>query len=162
MKNLRLISLLLAISAAMLSFSGCDGLKKLRDIEITSASIGGIVPDGLKSVILECKVGVDNPGAEVALSNIHCEVKQFGKVIGKVAIDPFKIEKKTEKSYDLRADVKLGENVSIFDLGRMLNKVAIEDFTVDIQARVKVKGLAPKQLTLTEIPLKKLIETARL
>ncbi len=161
MKNLRLISLVFIVSAAAICLSGCNGIKKLQDIRITSASIGGIVPDGLKSLALECKVGVDNPGTQVALSNISCEVKHFGKVIGKVAIAPFTIEAKTEQDYNLTADVKLGENVTVFDLGRLFNKAEIDNFTVDIQAKAKVKGLAPKQLTYKDIPLKRLIETAQ-
>ncbi len=161
MKNLRLISLIFIVATAAICLSGCNGIKKLQDIRITSASIGGIVPDGLKSVALECRVGVDNPGTKVDLSNIYCEVKHFGKVIGKVAIAPFTLEAKTEQGYNLKADVKLGESVTIFDLGQMLNKVAAEDFTVDIQANVKIKGLAPKKLTYKDIPLKKLIETAQ-
>ncbi len=161
MKNKRITSLIPVMLAAILCLSSCSGIKKLEDMRITSANVASMSPDGLKGIRLDLQVGVDNPGVQVTLSEISCDVKHFGKVLGKVAVDPFTLQAKTEEVYNLQADVRLGDDLTLFDAGKLLNKTAADEVTVDVHARVKLKGGASKELQFNDIPLKKLIETAK-
>ncbi len=153
--------MIVAALVAVICLSACGGIKKLEDLKITSADITDIAPDGLKGVKLGLRVGVDNPGAQVSLSNIFCEVKHSGKVLGMVAVDPFTLNAKKEEVYYLKADLKLGENLTLFDAGKLLDKAAADMITVDVRTDVKLKGGISKNLVFNDIPLKKLIETVK-
>ncbi len=161
MKIRRIIPLALALITAVVCLSSCGGIKRLEDLRITSASIAGMSPDGLKGIRLDLLVGIDNPGTQVSLSEISCDVKHFGKVLGMVAVDPFTLHSKTEETYSLKADVRLGDGLTLFDAGKLLNKDALDEVTVDIRAKVSLRGGAHKRLNFNDIPLKKLIETAK-
>ncbi len=161
MKKNHIISFAVAVVAAILCLSSCSGIKKLEDLEITSAKISGLTPKGLKAVDLEFRVGVDNPGTQLTLSEISFDIKHFGKVLGKVAVDPFTLKARTEDTYEIEAEAKLGEGVTVMDLGRLLDKNAADQMTVDLKAKVKVKGGPSKNVKFNDLPLKKLIETAK-
>ncbi len=150
----------MAVAAAVFCLSSCSGIKKLEDLTITSAKIGKISPNGLRGADLGFIIEVDNPGTQISLSEISCDVKRFGKVLGKVALDPVILQAKTKETYNIGARVKLGEDATILDLGRLLDRTAAENLTVDVRARVKLKGGIRKNLVYNDIPLKKLIETA--
>ena len=79
MKKIRFATLVLAVLTALFSLSGCKGVKKLEDLKVTSANIESIMPDGLKGMVLNLAVGVDNPGVQVSLSEISCSFKHSGK-----------------------------------------------------------------------------------
>ncbi len=153
--------MIVAALAAVFCLSSCGGIRKLEDLKVTSASITSISPSGLKSASINLEVGVDNPGTQVTLSEISCNLERFGKVLGMVAVDPFTIEAKTEKTYSLKADVTLGQGMNLLDMAQFLDKNAINEMTADIKARVQLKGGASKNLVFNDIPLKKLIETAK-
>lgn len=161
MKNKRLISLISTILTMLLLLSGCGGIKKLQDIRLTSAAIGNISPSGLRGMKLDIVVGVDNPGTEVSFSDISCSLKHSGKVLGKLAVDPFTLHARTEENYRLHTDVKLGDDVTLFDFGKLLDKAMLDEAVVDINAKVKLKSGVSRNVVLKDIPLKKLLETAR-
>ncbi len=150
----------MAVLIAAICLSSCSGIRKLEDLTVTSAKITSIVPNGLRGADLGLQIGVDNPGARITLSEIFLDVKRFGKVLGKVAVDPVTLEAKTEEIYRVGAAVKLGEDATILDLGKLLDKAAADDLTVDVRAKVKLKGGVSRNLVFNDLPLKKLIETA--
>ncbi len=152
--------MVLAAVVAVTCISSCNGLKKLEELKVTSAKISRISPDGLRGADLGVQLGIDNPGAQISLSEISCEVKRFGKVLGKVAVDPVTLKARTKEIYDISADVRLGEGATILDLGRLLDKSAADELTADVHVRVKLKGGISKTFVFNDIPLKKLIETA--
>ncbi len=160
MKKNLIISLILAIVTAVVCLSSCSGIKKLEDMKITSANIAGISPDGMKAVKMDIQIGIDNPGAQISLSEISCDLKHFGKILGMVAVDPFTLHSKTEEIYNLKADVRLGDGLTLFDAGKLMNKTAADEIVVDLKATVTLKGGISKKLNYCNIPLKKLIETA--
>lgn len=161
MKNNSFISLILTILSMVVCLSGCGGIKKLEDMKVTSANVRTIIPDGLRGVTLELAVGVDNPGVQVSLSEISCSIKHSGKVLGNVAVDPFTIHAKTEEIYELKAGVSLSGNTSLFDLGKLMNKETLEEIMIDFSTVVKLKSGASRKLDYKDIPLKKLLETAK-
>lgn len=161
MKKSRLIILILTIMTTIVSLTGCGGIKRLEDIKVTSAKISSIVPDGFRSMSLGLDAGVSNPGVQVSFSDISLSLKHSGKILGNVAVDPFVLMAESENVYHLRADVMLGEGVTLLELGRLLDRKALDEALVDISAKVKLKGGLSKKVRLDDIPLKKLLETAR-
>lgn len=161
MKNKRFMTLIVAVVTMIICLSGCSGIKKLEDIKVTSANIESMTPDGLRGVRLGLAVGVDNPGVQVSLSEISCSFKHSGKVLGMVAVDPFTLHARTEEVYNLKADISLSENTSLFDLGRLMNKAVLEEAVVDFSANVRLKGGIFRKLVYNDIPVKKLLETAK-
>lgn len=161
MKNNRFILLFLTIVATVISLSGCNGIKKLEEMRVTSADVRNIMPDGLRAVTLDLAVGVDNPGVQVSLSEISCSFKHSGKVLGNVVVDPFTLHARCEEIYDLRANVSLNETTSLFDLGKLLDKAVLDEAVVDFSAVVKLKSGVSRKLVYNDIPLKKLLETAK-
>lgn len=161
MKKSRFIILILTILTTIVSLTGCGGIKRLEDIKVTSAKISSIVPDGFRSMSLGLDVGVSNPGVQVSFSDISLSLKHSGKILGNVAVDPFVLMAESENVYHLRADVMLGEGVTLLELGRLLDRKALDEALVDISAKVKLKGGLSKKVRLDDIPLKKLLETAR-
>ncbi len=149
----------MAVAVMVMSLSSCGEIRKIKEIDITSAQITSIIPNGLASLNLGCKVGIDNPGIQLSLSEITCDVKHFGKVLGKVAIDPFTLEARTEQTYSLHASAQLGKDLSLMEALNLLgNSNLISELTADLHARVKLKGGLSKRVTLNDIPLKKLID----
>lgn len=161
MKNNRFIILILTIVTTIVSLSGCGGIKKLEDMKVTSAAVRNVMPDGLRAVKLELAVGVDNPGTQVSLSEISCSFKHSGKVLGNVVVDPFTLHARSEETYDLKANVSLSETTSLFDLGKLLDKAVLDEATVDFSAIVKLKSGVSRKLDYKDIPVKKLLETAK-
>ena len=148
-----LLTLLLAV--------GCADIKKLEDLEVVSVKVENVIPNGLRGVGLVLSVEVDNPGAELSLSEISALLEHSGKVLGRVAVDPFILQGKTTDTYRLEADLTLGENATILDLGRLLDKKTLENALVDVSAKVRIKKSPAKRIELNDIPLKKLIDAVR-
>ncbi len=158
MKNNRIISLVTAVIFAVMSLSSCSEVKKLKQIDFTSVQITNITPKGLTSIDLGCKVGINNPSIQLSLSEISCDIKHSGKVLGNVAIDPFTLHARTEEVYDLKANARIGKGMSLMEAMNLFNSNIMDELTADLHARVKLKGGPAKRVTLTDVPLKKLIE----
>lgn len=152
--------LILAVAALML-LPGCADIKKLGELEVDSLAVENLSTNGLKGVTIQLAAEVDNPGVKVSLSEISGTIEHSGKVLGVVALDPFVLEGKTIKTYHLNIDMTLGENVSIFDLGRFLDKKFLDEMTVDMSADVKIRNGKTRTMKINDLPLKKLIETVK-
>lgn len=155
------MTLILTIVTMVICLSGCNGIKKLEDIRVTSANVSNLTPDGMRGIKLDLAVGVDNPGVQVSLSEISCSFKHSGKVLGKVAVDPFTIHACTEEVYSIKANVSLSENTSLFDIGRLMDKAVLEEALVDFSAIVRLKSGLSRKLVYNDVPVKKLLETAK-
>lgn len=161
MKKIRIATLILTVLTSLMCVSGCKGIKKLEDMKVTSANIENIMPDGLKGMVLNLAIGVDNPGVQVSLSEISCSFKHSGKVLGMVDVDPFTLNAKTADTYHLKANVRLSDDTTLFDIGRFLDKSALEGAVLDFSANVTLKSGLSKKLVYNDIPLKKLLEAAK-
>lgn len=161
MKLNRMKTSLTALFAAMLLLSGCADIKRLKEMEVGSVKVENISPHGFRGAGLTLSVEVDNPGAQVSLSEIFVTLEHSGKVLGKVAVDPFTLQAKTADTYTLDADVTLGENATLLDLGKLLDKKVVDEASVDISAKVRIRKGAVRKVELNDIPLKKLMETVR-
>lgn len=149
---------LLVLAVAMTCLSGCSKFKQIRPV---SASVESIVPTGLRSVAAVVAVEIDNPAAQLALSEIEGVIYHSGKVFGRVALDPFILEARSLETYSLHAVLTLDKGVSLLDLMSLMKSNVIEECTVDLQVKASLKGGASKRMKIDGLPLKELYELVR-
>ena len=102
----------LAAMLALLCLCGCSKYKQIRPV---SANVESISPQGFRTVAAVVALEIDNPAGQVTLSEIEGQIVRSGKVFGKVAVDPFILEARSLKTYHLRAEINLGEDVNLLD-----------------------------------------------
>ena len=141
---------------AVLSLSGC---KNVKDIRVTSAKLETISFQGLKSLGVHLAVGIDNPARmQVTLEDINGAVKHSGKVIGRMAMDPFVLQGRSAEVYHLKAFLSIGEDATLRDLLMLTDVEKLYECTVDVSATPRLKSGLGAPVTLRDIPLKKLLE----
>lgn len=159
MKIKRLERYIFLLIAAVLMLPGCANLKKIREIKVNDVKVESIIPNGLKGVVLNMAVEVDNPAPQLSLTDISAALEYSGKVLGRVVVDPFTLQGKSVDTYRLKADVTLGEGISILELAKFADKAVLEESVVDFSAKVKIGKGSPKNIRFNDVPLKKLLET---
>jgi hypothetical protein len=157
---MKIKSIVLAFGA-LLMLAGCADIKRLKDMEVESVSLENFRPRGLRGATVTLLVEVDNPGVQVSLSEISADVEHSGKVLGKVAVDPFTLQGKTTDTYRLEAEFTLAEGVNVFELGKLLDKEALEKMTVDVSADVRIRKGKIRTMKINDLPVKKLIESVK-
>jgi hypothetical protein len=148
----------LAAMLALLCLCGCSKYKQIRPV---SAKVESISPQGFRTVAAVVALEIDNPAGQVTLSEIEGQIVRSGKVFGKVAVDPFILEARSLKTYHLRAEINLGEDVNLLDVMSLLKTNVLEEFTVDLYARATLKAGASKKMAYEGLPLKELYELVR-
>lgn len=159
MKIKRLERYIFLLIAAVLMLPGCANLKKIKEIKVNDVKVESIIPNGLKGVVLNMAVEVDNPASQLSLTDISAALEHSGKVLGRVVVDPFTLQGKSVDIYRLKADVTLGEGMSILELAKFTDKAVLEESVVDFSAKVKIGKGSPKNIRFNDVPLKKLLET---
>lgn len=154
-RNLTHKFLLVMLSVMVLTFSGC---KKIKDITVTSVAVEAISPQGLKGLNVYLAVGIDNPAMQISLEDINGALKHSGKVIGRVAMDPFVLQARSAEIYHLKAFVTLGEDATLRDLLLLTDVERLYECVVDVSATPRLKGGLGAPLKIKDIPLKKLLE----
>jgi hypothetical protein len=155
------IKLFVLALVSVLLVTGCADIKRLKNLEVESVAVENFRPRGLRGATVTLLVEVDNPGALFSLSEISADVEHSGKVLGKVAVDPFTIQGKTLDTYRLNAELSLAEGVSVLDLGKFLEKKSLEKMTVDVSADVRIKKGKVRTMKINDLPLKKLIDAVK-
>ena len=151
------IKILILALAALLLMTGCADIKRLQDLKVDSVAVEEFSPKGFRGATLVLVVDIDNPGAQVSLSEISGTIEHSGKVLGKVALDPFTLQGKAKATYRLNAGVTLGEDATIFSLGKFLDKKALDEMTVDLSADVCIKKGKARNMEINDLPLTKLM-----
>lgn len=157
---MKIKSMILALTALIL-LAGCADIKRLKDLEVESVQLENFRPRGLRGATLTVLVAVDNPGAQLSLSEISGQIEHSGKVLGKVAVDPFTLQGKTADTYRLELELSLAEGANILDLGVLLDKKALEKMTIDVSADVRVNKGKARTMKVNDLPLKKLIDAVK-
>ncbi len=159
--NMRTKRYVILLFLAVFCFSGCAELKKIKEIEVDNFRVEAVSPNGLRGLTVNFVVEVDNPASQLSFSDVTGTLERSGKVLGRVEVDPFTLQGKRVEKYHLKADVTLGEGASILELGKLIDKNALNESTVDINAKVKIKNGAPKKIKLNDVPLKELLNTVK-
>ena len=153
MKHRELAFLLMAF---MLCLTSC---KDIKDIRVTAVKLESISPRGFKSVDLRLSAEVYNPARQVKLSEIDGSLIHSGKIIGKLAMDPFILSPKSTGTYNLKANVALAEGAGFKDLMILADPEKLNECTVDITARAAYGKGAPLPVKMKNIPLKELLNS---
>ena len=152
---------IILLLATVLCLSSCAEFKKIKEIEAGNFRVEGVSPNGLRGLTVNFVVEVDNPASQLSFSDVTGTLERSGKVLGRVEVDPFTLQGKRVDKYHLKADVTLGEGASLLELGKLIDKNALNESTVDINAKVKIKNGAPKKVKLEDVPLKELLNTVK-
>lgn len=155
------IKSMILVVATLFVMIGCADIKRLKDIDVNSVSLESFRPRGLRGATVVLLVEVDNPGAQLSLSEISAELEHSGKVLGKVAVDPFTLQGKTADTYRLEAELSLAEGANVLDLGALLDEKALEKMTVDVSTDVRIKKGKTRTVKYNDLPLKKLIDSVK-
>lgn len=153
-KKSRLLSVLLVLCCVLASLAGCS---KYKEIKITGGKIDSVSMVGLRSINLSLTVGIDNPAGKLDVREADGVLMHFGKVIGKVTLDPFIVNPKTSHDHRLSARIDLSPEVGFRELMTFMDVNKLYDCTVDMYVKGFVAGVAVKK-KIKEIPLKKLLE----
>lgn len=148
--------LTLFMLAVMLCLTGC---KNVKDIRITSVEFESATLNGLKSIDIFVKVGVDNPAKQIRISEIDGSLIHSGKVIGKLAMDPFILGARTIDLYSVKATVSLAKGAGLKDLMVLTSEKGLYECTIDVTAKAAYGKAAPVPMKMKDIPLKKLLDT---
>ena len=151
----RLLALMLA--AMLVLLAGCQ---KIKEIRITSVKVTSLSVKGLKGADVSLAVGVFNPSVQISVSEIEGDVKHSGKIIGRVASAPVVIKARSEEVYDIKAVLSIAEGVSLRELMMFADPRKLNECTVDMSAKAKIKGGGTKKFSVKDIPLKELLEKA--
>lgn len=157
MKNRTHKLLIVTLSVLVLLLGGC---KKVKDIRVTSFELESVAPQGLTGLNAEFAVGISNPAMQVKLEDVEAVLKRSGKVLGRMTVDPFVIEARTDAEYRLKGYLRLGEDANLRDLLQLLDASVLDQYTVDVTANARHKSGVAAPIAVNDIPLKKLLEKA--
>lgn len=157
MKNLVKRILLLAVSAVALCLAGCKDVQNIKNIKVTSVALESITPYGLRGVTASIAVGVDNPSFSVDLSEIEGALKLSGKVLGRMAMDPFVLQARSAEVYHLKTSVNIEQGVNLAELLALTDAETLNKCMVDVSVRATLKGGISKRLKFNDIPLTNLL-----
>lgn len=149
---------IIPVILAVVFVSGCADIRRLEDLKISGVKIEKMNMEGLKGLALQLAVDVDNPGAQVSLSDISGEIEHSGKVLGTVAVAPFVLKGKTSETYHIDAELRLGRNVTVLELGRLLDKDILDEVLVDVSACVRIKKGKTRTFEMKDMPVKDIVE----
>ena len=150
----RFSALLVLVCVMLCVFSGCG---KYKQIKVTDFNIESLSIVGLRSANLSIRVIVDNPAGKLDVREFDGHIKYFGKVIGKVTLNPFIVGARTNRSHLVTARIDLSRDVGLGMLYNLFDKNLLSECEVDIHVKGHV-GILPIHTTLERIPLKKLLE----
>lgn len=143
----------------MLSLTGCG---KFDEIKVNSVKYGGIDFYGFRGLEVGLDVEIENPAVQLSLSDMKAVVKYSGKILGNVTVEPFIMKGRTTETYHLTSTILMGDDMEYSDLLMFLNKNYLEDCVVDITVTGKLKCGISKTITKKDVPLKKLMENAKI
>ena len=153
MKNKILVILLTAV----LWLGGCA---RPSDIKITSADIVSLSPSGLKSVSGAFSVGIHNPMFKFRVCDVRGKVYHNGKPLADFSADNFEVNGKSDEKYDITGQARLCQGVSLLSVLSLARDLNPDDYTVDISADIKAKGMK-KHIERSNIPLTTLMNAAK-
>lgn len=136
----------------------CSGCGNIRDIRVASADIESVSLQGMRSVAAAISATVSNPARGMEISEVEGTVYHKGTEIGIFNTDPIDIEGRTDSTYQIHAVLSLSPSVSPLSLLSALSGLDINDFSISVSAKVKMKCGIKKRVSTGRIPLKYLME----
>lgn len=154
MKTNRFPVLFAVLLAVALCLSGCG---KYRQIKITEGKIDAVSVSGLRTINLTATVGIDNPAGRLDVREADGVLRYFGKVIGKVTLNPFIVNAKSNRNHKVTARIDLDSGVGFIELMSFLDVSKLYVCTIDIHVKGYVANM-PVKINIKEIPVTKLLQ----
>lgn len=148
----RILKYIILLTMAVIMSSGCGDIKKLQEIKIESCRLASIAPKGFASADAELVLVVDNPGKELGISALECIIYRVGEQFCTLSADDFFVMAKQKADCTLPIHLALSPGVNLMTFLSLL-KGSVDDYTVDVNAIVKIKGGARLKVTEKAIPL---------
>lgn len=145
--------LIIVLAAVALCLGGCA---KPSDIKITSADIVSLSPSGLKSVRGSFSIGIHNPTFKFRVCDVKGRVYHKGKPLADVSADDFEVNGKSDEKYGIEGRAVLCQGVSLLSVLSLARDLNPDDYTLDISAEIKAKGLR-KHIERNNVPLSALL-----
>ena len=153
-KLLRHIFIILGV--ALFSLTGCSKYKEIRP---TSFALESVSARGLRSIDLEVSVGVHNPVGQLTFSDTYAELELSGKVLGRVTLAPFTLNRKSDDVYKLKGRVDLTNEVSIMQALQYASRPELLNAAMlHVTTKVQLKCGLHKTLTFDDIPVENLLK----
>ena len=151
MKNIKNRFFAIAAMSVLLMMTGCLNLK---DFKILSFKAEQIVPQGFKSLKGVATVEHSNPSSAFDISDIEGAVYCKGSLFGTFTVDPVSVQGRGTSSCTVSGVFSITSPVSsvIQILSMLTGGFDVNDYTIDISARVKPKGGAAKAVGLKGVP----------
>ncbi|MGN0189442.1 MAG: hypothetical protein ACI395_08010 [Candidatus Cryptobacteroides sp.] len=152
MKNmLKKRFLVIAAMSALLLMTGCLNLK---DFKILSFKAEQIVPQGFKSLKGVATVEYSNPSSSFDVYDIEGAVYCKGSLFGTFTVDPLSVQGKGTSSCTVSGVFSITSPVSsvIQVISMLTGGFNVNDYTIDISAKVKPKGGVAKDVGLKGVP----------
>lgn len=145
------IALMIFSAVVALCLNGCVNP---HDIKITSATVETVTPTGFRSVDGVFNIGIHNPSFKFKVCDIHGTVFHQGSPLADFSADDIEVERKSDKKYNVAGSAKLSDGVSLLSVISQIRNLKAEEYTVDVYATIKAKGLH-KDIEKKGIPLTK-------
>lgn len=145
---------LVLLSAVLLSLTSCGDV---RDISVTSVDIESISLNGFRGADVALAVGIHNPAFQVGLSEIQGSLKLSGKVLGRMAMDPFILHARSTEIYHLKTSVSIEQGVTLRELVALTDMESLNKCTVDVSVRATLKNGVSTVLRFNDIPMTDLL-----
>ena len=134
--------------------ASCSGVK---DIRITSCSIMSLTPNGLKSLGAVLALGIDNPIMAFDIQDLAVEVMRGESSFATFSAGELPVERKCTKVYPLSCSGAIDRSVPLMELLKLAATKDFSDFTVNMQARIKLKCGLGARLRFKNIKITDLI-----
>ena len=152
MKKFSTLFVIVCVALALLT--GCN---KNRQLEITGGNIESVSMSGMRTVNLGMMVSINNPYGKLEIREADGVLMHFGKVIGKMTLDPFVVNKKTEEEYHVKANFTLEETMGLRQIMQFVNVNVLNECTVDFHVKARLGGIQV-QKKYKNISMKELFE----
>lgn len=144
----------IAAVSMLLMMTGCLNLKEFK---ILSFKAEQIVPQGFKSIRGVATVEYSNPSVDFDVFDIEGAVYCQGSLFGRFTVDPVSIKGRGTSSCTVSGVFTITSPLSsvIQVLSMLTGGFNVNDYTIDINAKVKPKGGVVKAVGLKDVPVSK-------
>lgn len=128
-----------------------------KDISVTSFRLVSLAPRGLSAMDALVDVGVHNPAMGFELSDVSGEVKIDGTTYIVLNADRLVVDRKSDKIYSLPVRASLPQGITLFHLFGKFSVVGPDRMSVDVAAKIAMRGGAGKTIRIKDIPVESLL-----
>ena len=154
MQRARLSLLLLLV----MLLAGCKG-NSFQDVQVTSARIISIVPEGLTGLSALVEVGIHNPTVSFELSGLQGVARYRGQDAFLASSDRVLVSGHEDKVYRIPVQGQIADGFNPFTLLRLIGADgSYDDVTFTFTGRVSLRGGIGRNIELADIPLSSLIQ----